>query len=119
MRAIKEYFLSFLFTMWKYKRRIQTLEKADVDEQKREKIKKIIQKEYVSNEEEGSDDEGRKKFLVKQPRWRSDKVSGMFQEEIFETEIQKKRGRDQTIPRKPGPVSKRPQLPNAPKFSLK
>lgn len=35
------------------------------------------------------------------------KVSGMFQklDEIFETEIQKKRGTDQTIPRKPGPVS--------------
>ena len=121
MRAIKEYFLSFLFTMWKCKRRIQALEKADVDAQKREKIKKIIQKEYVSSEEEGSDNEGRKIFLVKQPRWRSDKVSGMFQklEEIFETEIQKKRGRDQTIPRKPGPVSQRPQPPNAPKFSLK
>ena len=31
----------------------------------------------------------------------------MFQklDEIFETEIQKKRGTDQTIPRKPGPVS--------------
>ena len=87
-----------------------------MDEQKKEKIKKIIQKEYVSSEEEGSDEEGRKMFLVKQPRWRSDKVSGMFQklDEIFETEIQKKRGKDQTIPRNPGPVSERPQPLNPP-----
>ena len=106
--------------MWKCKRPIQALEKADVDEQKKEKRKKIIQKEYVSSGAEGSDDEGRKIFLVKQSRWRSDKVSGMFQklDEIFETEIQKKRGRDQTIPRKPGAVSERLQPLNAPKFSL-
>ena len=39
--------------------------------------------------------------------------------EIFETEILKKRGRDQTIARKPGPVSDRPQPLNTPKFSLK
>ena len=99
---------------------IQALEKADVDEQKKEKIKKIIQKEYVSNEQEGSNDEGQKIFLTKHPRWRSDKVSGTFQklDEIFETEIQKKRGRDQTILRKPEPVSERPQPLNAPKFSL-
>ena len=45
----------------------------------------------------------------------------MFQklDEIFETEIQKKHGREQTIPRKPGPVSERPQPLIAPKFSLK
>ena len=40
-------------------------------------------------------------------------------DEIFETETQKKRGRDKTIPRKPGPISRRPQSLNAPKFSLK
>ena len=40
----------------------------------------------------------------------------MFQklDEIFETEIQKTHGRDQTIPRKSGPVSVRPQHLNAP-----
>ena len=97
------------------------IEKADVDEQIKEKIKKIIQKEYVSSGEKGSNDEGRKIFLVKQPRWRSGKVSGMFQklDEIFEAEIQKKRGRDQTVPIKPGPVYERLQPLNAPKFSLK
>ena len=106
-RAIKAYFVSFLFSMQKCKRRIQALEKADLDVQKKEKIQKTIEREYVSSEEEGSDDEGQKIFLVKQPRWHSDKVSGIFQklDEIFETEIQKKRGTDQTIPRKPGPVS--------------
>ena len=52
--------------------------------------------------------------------WQSDKVSGIFKkfDEIFETEIQKKRGRDQTIPRIPGPVSQRPQPLNAPKSSV-
>ena len=97
------------------------MEKADVDEQKKEKIKKIIQKEYASSEEEGSDNEGGKICLVKQHRRWSDKVSGKFQklDEIFETEIQKKRARDQTIPRKPGPVSIRPQPLNAPRFLLK
>ena len=92
-----------------------------MDVQKKEKMKKIIQKEYVSSEEEGSDDEGQKIFLVKQPRWQSDIVSGMFQklDEIFETEIQKKHGRDQTIPRKLGPVSEGPQPLNALNFSLK
>lgn len=91
-----------------------------MDVQKKEKIKKIIQKKYVSSEEEGSDDEGQKIFLVKQPRWQIDKVSGMFQklDEIFET-IQKKHGRDQTIPRRLGPVSEGPQPLNAPNFSLK
>ena len=68
---------------------MQALEKADVDEHKKGKIKKIIQKEYVSSEKEGSDNEERKIFLVKQPRWRSDKVSGMFQnlDEIFEKKL--------------------------------
>ena len=71
---------------------------------------------WTEGEKERSDDEVWKIFLVKQPRWRSENVSGMFQklDEIFETEIQKKHGRDQTIPRKSGPVSVRPQPLNAP-----
>ena len=42
----------------------------------------------------------------------------MFQkpDETFETEIQNKRCRDQAIPRKPGPVSERPQPLNVPSF---
>ena len=73
---------------------------------------------WTEGEKEGSDDEGRKIFLVKQPRWWSNKASGMFQklDEAFETEIQNKRCRDQAIPRKPGPVSERPQPPNVPSF---
>ena len=42
---IKAFFVSFFFTIQKCRKRIQALEKADVDEQKKEKIKKIIQKE--------------------------------------------------------------------------
>ena len=33
---------------------------------------------WTEGEKERSDDEVWKIFLVKQPRWRSDKVSGMF-----------------------------------------
>ena len=49
------------------------------------------------------------------------KFLGRFKklDEIFETEIQEKGGRDQSIPRKPEPVSEKPQPLNAPKFSLK
>ena len=75
----------------------------------------------MSSEDEGSDDEGRKLFIVRELVWRNEKVTQVFKQldRYYETNMQKKRGRDQTMKRKIGNPSQREAPSNAPKFALK
>ena len=104
------------------KRRRAALEKTDIEDKKREKLEKVLAgPEYMSSEEERSDDEGGSYFLVRPLAWRGEKLSTIFNglDAVYEENIQTKRGKKQNKKRKIGPISDRAAPQNAPPFALK
>ena len=75
---------------------------------------------YEGSEDEGSDDVGGRLFIVRPLVWRNEKVTKVFKQvdNYYEKNIQKKRGRDQTVKRRTGLPSQRKAPSNAPNFIL-
>ncbi|XP_066930826.1 uncharacterized protein [Clytia hemisphaerica] len=97
--------------MAKLKKRKATLQKCTLSPEVKAKIKKVLTIDYMSSEEDRSDDDG-DHFETRPLRWRSvecDKQFDILDKKAFQ--MMSKRARRQTVVRKMGPFSCR-QPPN-------
>ena len=93
----------------------------EVCEKQKQKLFDVLNKDYVSSEDEGEDDDGRKVFVVRKLAWRSDKLNNWMVklDQMYNEKHLHKRGKDQTIKRVSGPDSSRTEPEKCPKFAKK
>ena len=90
-----------------------------IPDSQRKAITDILTADFMSSEEE--DEDGNKVFVRRPKDWRSDQVMKCYRklDNYFVTNIQKKRGRDQTVKRTEGPASTRNKPSDIPVWSVR
>lgn len=91
-----------------------------VSEHQKAKFRRVLGKEYMSSEEEATDEDGTRFFIIHRPSYRAEKITNSFESlDVEHFARLNKRSLNQTAKRKIGPDSLKSPPKGAPKYVLK